>query len=161
MSGNENSEDENNFLSKLKELKDRNLSNSPALRKSPQKQFFTKETESIRETINEGDLEENSIHDNYNNTNNQMRTIGSINYKSNQRQSWNNSKNNNNTGKKNLSVNKYTKKNYNTEINNRRFEIEPVENKRNILNSINRITPKNNQKTDKGASSKLFKSKSI
>jgi len=59
-------------------------------------------------------------------------------------------------------VNKYSNKNYNTEINNKRFQIDPSEDKRNILSTVNRnrITPKNNQKADKAISSKQFKSKS-
>jgi hypothetical protein len=166
MSGNENSEDENNFFSKLKELKERNLSNSPAIRKSPQRQFYTNENELITECAHEGDLEEKSIHyRNNTNTNNNnscnSNSIGNIN--NNKRQSWNNIKNNtNDSTKKNLSVNKYSNKNYNTDINNKRFQIDPSEDKRNILSIINRnrITRKNNQKADKAISSNQFRCKS-
>ena len=76
----------------------------------------------------------------------------------------NNSKSNQNyEGKKNPSFNndnKHSKGNYNTEINNRRFEIDPLEDKRNILTTVNRNTPKNYNKAVKRDSSKQYKSKS-
>lgn len=164
MSGNENSEDERKFFSKLKELKERNLSNSPAVRKSPQRQLYTNETELIKESANEGELEENSTYDgNYRNNHNDEK-LKILQNPNNQRPCWKNVNNGkdkyNYDKKKNLSVNKYSDGNYNTEINNRRFEIDPSENKRNIFNNGYRNTPKNNQNTDKSASSKKYKSKS-
>lgn len=176
MSGNENSDDENmnnnNFLLKLKELKERNLSNSPAVRKSPQRHFYTNETELIKESTNECELEENSAFaydENQAGNNFAQQKPKPIDNRINKRKSSNNlhfnsKSNKNNESKKNFSLNKYSNNNYNTEINNRRFEIEPSENKRNIIANVNiiRNTPKINNfsKPDKNLPSKQYKSKS-
>ncbi len=170
MSGNENSEDENNnFLSKIKEIKERNLSISPAVRKSPQRQLYQNESELIKESTNEFDFEENSVLDGNNLKNNNSQKVKFTNeIRNNQIHSWNNNlKNNAGKSKKNLSVNKSSSNsnnNNNTEINNRRFEINPSDNKRNILANVNRNTPKDsrdvNKASEKRVSSKQFKSKS-
>jgi len=163
MSGNENSEDDNNFLSKVKELKEKNLSNSPAVRKSPQRQFFSNPNDLIKESPNENNYEEHSMYDT-NNTNNNTKDKYAYN-KGNQKPGWNNFYNSKNTKNysshsnfNNQNLTTHTSKN--TEINNKRFEVEPTQNKRNMVSNFIKSTPSKNIKAEKPSSNKNYKSKS-
>lgn len=143
MSGNENSEDEsNNFLSKVKVIKERNnASNSPIKNKSQgQKPNYVNQNALIKESANE-DLEEASVDINYatnnnkknlNATNSKTKSIASnYNNNHNQKAGWNsfyNSKNPKHTLNNKIPSN-------NTDINNKRFEIDPLENKRSVVNN--------------------------
>lgn len=163
MSGNENSEDDNNFLSKVKELKEKNLSNSPALRKSPQRQLYSNPNDLIKESPNENNYEEHSVYDT-NNTNYNAKDKYAYN-KGNQKPNWNsfyNSKNAKNySSHSNFNnYNSTTHTSKNTEINNKRFEVESTENKRNLVGNFIKNTPTKNIKAEKPNSIKNFKSKS-
>ena len=167
MSGNENSEDESNkFLSKVKTINERNnLSKSPVKRKSPgHKLNYLNENALIKENANE-DCEEPSVDISYANNNskrimnnNNKRDLN-INNNCNQQPGWNNFYNRKNP--KQCLNDKNTSNN--TDLNNKRFEIDPMENKRNVLN---RNLNKNNNyvgnidKAEKANGIKQFKSKS-
>jgi hypothetical protein len=166
MSGNENSDDENSnnkFLNRIKEIKEKQIQNSPSTRKSPTKMDYFSPTDLIKEISNEAEFEE-SIDNHNDNANDNSNNIKNSTKSTNQKPAWNNnrnSKNNNNSGKQIIMTNHSN----NTEINNKRFEIDPSENKRSVVSSYNKGTPTNtsytNVKLERPSSTKHYKKKSI
>lgn len=136
MSGNENSEEETNFVNRLKEKNKQvnKIDNSEKI--YPYKQNEITETNSDLE-VDEG-LNENKLKKNKTNFNSKSKVKEEWNSNFNKRPK---SKNPNKIEKSDL--NRIKVFGNNTEINNKRFEVKTAENKRNIVNrNMNKSTPK-------------------
>lgn len=141
------SEDDNKFLNKIKQLKEKDLSNSPAIRCSPKKfnpnlgSNNNPDQNPIEEVINEHNIEESvmiydDVKDNKNNHNQEFhRNIANTYTKKAWRKNYNSKNipsNQKNDENKNINLTN------NTDINNKRFEIEPSENKKIIVQNMNK-----------------------
>lgn len=167
MSGNENSEDESKkFYSKIASKKQKNDSNSPSKIKNAETNFkYSNQNEPIRESLNE-EFEDLSVDISYannqgrkmiNNNYNRMQN-NAINYNKNAKPGWNNL-----YSKKTAKINENDSKfiSNNTEINNKRFEVATMENKRNIVNgNLNKVNIDNTSIINNSTRGKAFKSKS-